>query len=296
MAKFNRQILIPFLRDVCSAELLIQKLNRDIQNNEIAIKQYQNYLQQPLPNPEPPKPDYLMLVLFAFYCGVLIAEALILSYLYNNYVIDYTIVVGAVFAWIDVWQFPSFIGSFAGVLTINSDYQAKLANYHSVLAKNQSIRDSFPAYTQQLHDIQQHALELNAMYAEAMRNKTNLYALNIIPTQYRTIHCAYYLYEFFNSCQEDDLGAVLQTMLLDKITQQMDTVIAQNEEIILNQRVAIAHEEERNEEQRNYHRAQMRHMASMESNQELQNDYLRMIETNQEMTNLILMYDAMSKN
>ena len=119
--------------------------------------------------------------------------------------------------------------------------------------------------------------------------------MNIIPNKYRNRHAAYYLFDYFSSCTEDDLGRVIQTMLLDDIIARLDKIIAQNEEVILNQWYQIALQEDQDRMMADNHRAQMNAIARMESNQQIQADYQRMIVQNQAVTNFFLTYDFLTK-
>lgn len=122
-----------------------------------------------------------------------------------------------------------------------------------------------------------------------------MYGVNIIPNKYRNPHAAYYLFDYFNSCRENDLDKVIQTMLLDDIIKRLDHIIAQNEEILLNQRYQIALQEGQNHMIAENHREQMLAIARMEANQQLQTDYQQMIVQNQAVTNFFLTYDFLTK-
>lgn len=131
---------------------------------------------------------------------------------------------------------------------------------------------------------------------EAEKLRSDTYSVNIIPSRYRTIHAAYYLYDYFESGRETDLDKIIQTMLLDEIIPRMDKLIMQNQEILLNQRRQLALQEQQNRAIAKNHREQMRRIARMERNQELQLDYQRMIERNQEVTNFFLAADYLERH
>ncbi|MBR2047546.1 MAG: hypothetical protein IJ960_03020 [Oscillospiraceae bacterium] len=75
----------------------------------------------------------------------------------------------------------------------------------------------------------------------------------------------------------------------------MDELIRQNQEIILNQRMQMAMQERQNRDIAENHRQEMKRLASMERNQELQMDYQNMIARNQEVTNFFLAADYLRK-
>ena len=87
----------------------------------------------------------------------------------------------------------------------------------------------------------------------------------------------------------------IQTMLLDEIIQRLDKLIVQNQEIILNQRMQMAMQEQSDRMIAENHRREMKRLASMERNQELQMDYQQMIARNQEVTNFFLAAEYLRK-
>lgn len=152
-----------------------------------------------------------------------------------------------------------------------------------------------PLTQKQLQDKQQYLYTLNNRLRAAQKLRSDVYSVNIIPSRYRNIHAAYYLYDFFNSARETDLEKVIQTMLLDEIIQRLDRIIAQNEEIMLNQRMQLAMQERQNKMIAEHHREEMKSIARMEKNQQLQLDYQDMIAKNQMVTNFFLEADYLRK-
>ncbi|WP_455501165.1 hypothetical protein [Gemmiger sp.] len=130
---------------------------------------------------------------------------------------------------------------------------------------------------------------------EIKSNITTAYGVNIIPNKYRDIYVAYYLYDYFSSSRETDLDKVLQTMLLDQIVERLDRIIDQQEEIILNQRMELALQEKQSAQLQENHRAQLQAIARVEQNQQLQSDYLAMIDTNTRITNFFVTADYINK-
>ncbi len=130
---------------------------------------------------------------------------------------------------------------------------------------------------------------------EAEKNLQQVYAVNIIPNKYRTIYVAYYLYDYISSCRETDVDRVLQTMLLEQIIAKLDKIIAQQEEIILNQRMKLAKQDYLIAQSKQQHTEQMKILYGLEKNQQIQNDYLSMTEANTRITNYFVTADYINK-
>lgn len=70
------------------------------------------------------------------------------------------------------------------------------------------------------------------------------YDLDIIPKQYRNISAIYFLHDFISTSNET-LTTALPRCNLDKIQQQLDSVIQQQKESIINQAIIISQNEEK---------------------------------------------------
>jgi len=72
---------------------------------------------------------------------------------------------------------------------------------------------------------------------------TKMYAANVIPSPFRNLYAVYYLFEYLSSSQETLQEAMLHCDL-DEIKRKLDTIIQQNEQIILNQELQLSQIEE----------------------------------------------------
>lgn len=290
MANYERQILVPYLCDVCSAEMLCAKLQKDIESCKNAISSESAILNRKIVTPPKPK-----------------RQATSSEDIFGRFV-------GLGFILLSIWLAPYFRGLWIGgvgfgALTFffsimdsrkaeeetEQRYKKALAEYERTVANNRSALDARPKHEQNLQLYNRRLTTLHRQLTDAQQLRSSVYSVNIIPSRYRNIHVAYYLYDYFNTCRESDLDKVIQTMLLDEIKQRLDTVIRQNEEMLLNQRYQIALQEESNRAMAEHHRESMRRIAKMEQNQELQMDYQNMIIKNQEVTNFFLAADYLRK-
>lgn len=160
-----------------------------------------------------------------------------------------------------------------------------------VKENNATLEKEIPKFEENLKIYKRMQPQILQKLREARSIRQQVYGVNIIPNRYRNIYVAYFLFDYFNTSRETDLDKVIQTLLLDEIVQRLDKIILQLEEVVLNQRRQAALTERQNEMIANNHREQMKRMARMERNQELQVDYLNMIEQNQSVSNFILTTD-----
>lgn len=119
---------------------------------------------------------------------------------------------------------------FAQVKAIIEDFE------HLVSKREQEYQTQLPALKIKI-------AELEKEIEDAKRILNNLYAVNIIPTKYRNMACAYFIYDFFSS-SNTSLSNVFLHMDLDKIQSQLNTVIKNQQKSILQQAIIISQNEE----------------------------------------------------
>lgn len=299
MANYDRQFLVPYLRDVCTSELICSKLENEIQLTKMHISNLNSALAKQYVTPPKPKQDHFVTdgsEYVPFFVIGIIAVA-IASFVWYK------------LSWIELFAFVAVLGFiFGGFMIVcgiigyfeekgqvEVKYQEALARYEQIKNENEKMLSFQPKQRENLAKYQRELPKLESQLIRARYLRSSVYDVNVIPKQYRNIYAAYYLYDFFSSGRETDLEKVIQTFVLEEIKQRLDKIIVQNEQIILNQRVQMAMQEQQNCAIAENHREQMRRLAKMESNQELQLDYQRMIEKNQEVTNFILAADFYKK-
>lgn len=294
MASYDRRILIPYLQDVCVAEMLCRKLEQEILSVKSESEKFTRWANADYEDPKAPewdkyKPDngkktggIICLVIYGL---------IGLAFLPGFPLIG---LIGIAVAII------TFIGGIAEQEDCDKkakkEYDAAVKAYKSKCATQKSHRENRPAWREKAQQLTVKGNDLSEKLKAAKALRNDIYSVNIIPARYRNIHASYYLYDYFDTCRENDLDKIIQTMLLDEIIKRMDKLIIQNQEIILNQRMQIALLETQNRAIADNHREEMRHLARMETNQERQLDYQRMIEANQEMTNFFLTVDYIEQH
>lgn len=294
MASYDRRFLVPYLQDVCSAEMLCSRLEKEIAQCNNNVQWYANAANQRIV--DPPYPS------FSNYTdkdssgsgGIIIGSVIAVIGLL-------ALMIGWVIIGIGVMIYGG-IGILVGLSEVsdenerrNKKYNEALEIYNKRIEQNKQLRAQIPQYQESLRAWGQHLDGLKSGLSKAQALRNSVYSVNIIPSKYRNVHVAYYLFDYFSTCRENDLDKIIQTLLLDQIVQKLDRIIDQNDEIILNQRYQIALEEQQNRMIAENHRRELKKIAQLESNQQLQLDYQNMIARNQEVTNFFLADEYIQK-
>ena len=297
MACYNHEILVQYLRDVYSMELLrnrvqskLSTLNTRIENDKCMISLFQ---QKSFPvSQDVEEPSFgvtfglwIVPLIICIFLTVIFVEIPIIGFLF-----PYVCVLAGLF-----WTVVT-LGSYPGEVKrykelsekAQKDFEFKVSDYETQQSRANAcqadLNQIIPTYNNTLTQLQ-----------EIQQKLTGAYSVNIIPNRYRTIYYAYYLYDYFSSCQETDLDKIIQTILLEQIVAKLDQIIDQQTESILNQRMILAKQDAQMEALQENHNAHLRSLAQIEQNQALQTNYLDMLDTNTRITNFFVTADYINK-
>ena len=272
MAKYARELLVPYLQNVCSLELAHRKLKEQ----EFLLTGEANRLRNGIHPAEKPKKPYIEPRspggTFWLVMGII---TFLFSFLMMSLDLNFM-------GW-----FCLLGGIGEGILGYvliksvndsNADkqfaYERKLAEYNEIQRKNAIAKDS--RLSGVLDELRKCQLEIK----KVMQTLQKAYSVNVIPLQYRNIYAAIYLYDHFAYSRADDLDAALQLFVLEEIKAKLDKVIANQYTMILNQQIEIANQQ-RTLELQQAHSAMMREkLDRSEASNEDRNMYLSMIESN----------------
>lgn len=294
MANYNHEVLVNYLRDVYSMELLVRKIEDDVHSTREDIQYEQALVEKVESTPIPAE-------------GNISPKKDITPYMIAGFI--------TLFISFGFFTLPS-IGAISGILgigvsiilffcagSVSSDntkmqeeekekikenFQRDVEEYEHMLALANDCRSVLPS---QIDDYNAAVSHLQ----EAKENLQSVYSVNIIPNKYRSVYVAYYLYDYISSSHETDIDRVLQTMLLEQIIAKLDKIIAQQEEIILNQRMQLAKQDALLAQSKKQHEEQMKAISNLEENQQMQNDYLAMTEANTRITSYFVTADYINK-
>lgn len=284
MAKYDRRILVPYLQDICSLELLAAKLEREIDKAGTQVWIWESKVN------EDTKPEEVQvsngsgnLLLFGTSCiAFIIAVGLFIlgSSIGGFFGIIFNL---AAFVCVLFSGFVMYLLVTCGESSKEREekirkYNEELRAYEAKEPERAQARREVNAW-REIKDISAGRLK------EVERLREQAYAVNVIPRQYRNIYAVHYLYEYFATSHENDLDRVIQTFILEEIKSRLDQIIEQQTEMILNQRCIIAKQEQGNKILIENHRAKMQQLAMLNENSKYQTEYLQMINANLAVSN-----------
>lgn len=311
MARYNRDFLVPYLRDVYYIECVGNRLNNEISEVENDIKRNNYELNHITP---PQKPQMGNKASYSEDGGIMVVVVAIIALVINIYIYNC----------INKEVTGIFETIIAGIMTLFGKYTLLVIFFiinailfwigfsilYDVYKYNKNIKEEYKQnmnkYRQELSDFKKNynwivrqyqergaALEQQRQYLvkrrkEAAELSKDLYDINIIPSRFRNIYPIAYLYDYFSTSREDDLDKIIQTMLLEKIIEQLKSVIGKMNEALENQREQIALLSESNEIAERSRMDNINHLLAIERNQEKREDYERMTVANSLVTNFIL--------
>lgn len=327
MAQYNNEILVQYLDDVYSLELLCRKIQDKINLLATTISSREEFIHRADSSTVYPiqhVPHWLKTIKWSETLEHLIVLGIII-FVCTSIPDLITKILGFLFALVFVGGLYFDISE--PIRNYNSDIKSAQEDYKSRVTFHNSQLKTAREYEASLSSLTRDRNDAITQLKRTQDELSTAYGVNIIPNKYRNIYAAYYLYDYFSSSRETDLDKILQTMLLDKIVDKLDHIISQQQDIILNQRMTMAIQEKQSEQFQQSHLAQMQSMARieknqqlqndsqkklteqllqnrhaqmesiarMEKNQQLQNDYLAMIDTNARTTNYFVTADYINK-
>ena len=281
---YNREFLVPYLESICALHLATEKLskmNNEHHNRINAMKR--GY------NTTPPKPPvYETFSVFNHPVALILGSIslvfcvlCIISYIVDPFLGGFQVFASLFYGGI-TFGFFRYIHLSKEVTEIEN--KEKKESYEKALATvkmNAVENEKLTAMVPQLEAQRKICVGDLEKARDLLRE---FYNVNIIPSQYRNLYAAVYLYDYFKTSQSTDLERALTLYVLEEIKSRLDTIIQQHSQAILNQQIMIAN-------QRKTHQLQQAHAKSMRakldniiaSNEE-RNTYLEMIEANTKAT------------
>ncbi len=279
MAKYNREFLVPYLQSICALELAQNKLSKKDEELQYQVRLAQNGYSNPTPRMPEKKPlvnfmDCLFLIaaIALFVPLAILVWGILFSDCPGGFII-FVLIGGA----IDVGLFSSPICNIKEGLEWNSrneeQYYEGMKHYRRMNEENAKMRKAVPVLQ----------LEMANCRSEIEKGKMTLkqvYSANIIPSRYRNIYVAIYLYDWFSTSQADELDAALNMFVLEEIKDRLDTIIRNQSEMILNQYMMLSNQQKSLEQQEAHGRMMRGKLDQMIATEQERNVYLEMIEGN----------------
>lgn len=309
MACYDRRVLIPYLREVYSLELLNYDLNREIaksqQTQQVLKETIEEWTNPPTPinykdykfnrSRREARNSFIRFILSGsigtaiFIFGIKLGDYATKGGHEMNLPIMGGIMVSELAGWCLVFlvAIPAIFNFFVCLIGIGeesirnkNDYQNDLQIYNINLAAYNKAEFERPQNKNLL--IETHNKE---QFLKKEKEKVELmlkdaYDANVIANQYRNIYAAYYLYTYFTTSQENDLDRIIQTFILDEIKQRLDNILHKQEELTQEIRNLINLQKAQIHQIETLRHEIMDELYSIEASQENQERYLHMIDSN----------------
>lgn len=283
MARMNREILVPYLQDVCALHLAKKKYQDQI----AALHAEAGAVRAGAVLRRPPMQEKVS------------GSVFLLGAILGGYAAVFGLMIGVPAVFLEeIGLGEGGLSSFGSILLVGGFITACVCGVLHLLTqpfindrieqKNQqdlrnwalqssrrraSAEAQCDTISNQIRDVERQISVIDGLLAKA-------YNANLIPSRYRDIYAAVYLYDWFSTGMSDDMDMALNTYVLEQIKSRLDTIIRNQAEQIINQRTIIANQARTmNMIERNA--LQMRAKVSrMNESLEKQNMYLKMIDSN----------------
>lgn len=292
MARYNRDFLVPYLRDVYYIECVGNRLNNEISEVENDIKRNNYELNHITP---PQKPQIENKASYSEDGGIMVVVVAIIAVVINKYIYNC----------INKEVTGIFETIIAGIMTLFGKYTLLViffiinailfwigfSKLYDIYKYNKNIKEEYKQnmnkYRQELSDFKKNYNWIVRQYQErgAALEQQRQY---LAKRRKEAAELSKDLYDYFSTSREDDLDKIIQTMLLEKIIEQLKSVIGKMNEALENQREQIALLSESNEIAERSRMDNINHLLAIERNQEKREDYERMTVANSLVTNFIL--------
>lgn len=286
MARYNREFLVPYLQDICALYMADRKIQNDIYEKEDKIREYQR--ERFVPAPREPNYESGSIGCFGYLalgvCLLGVANILMLILKPGEYDSGFTAfmyicgLISAALGGFFFWRFCKEARDEREDNDIKWEiYQEELKQYK---ADCKQAKEDYRRYKTHIPFIQKEIETLKSEKNDLEKLLTKVYGANVIPSHYRNIYAAVYLYDWFSTSASDDLDHALSMFVLEEIKAKLDMIIEQQSEMIMNQRIIQANQMKSMELQQKHNHMMRLKLDQLQITAEEQYRYVQMIEAN----------------
>lgn len=281
MARYNREFLVPYLEDVCALQLSKQRILQLIDSSKKEISKLEKTALESVGEPE--LEEYLgqgnLAGVGSGCLGALLCGGGVVSL--------FAAMASGTSSGPEAAILPLGL-MIAGIIVCSRSFGAEDRENQQIQERNDEVERD--------HAVKQMAaLVLAEPKIDAVKNRISVledeikkvdellekqYSINVIPGWYRDLYPAVYLYDWFKNSRADDLDVALNTLVLEQIKDRLDTIIRNQGEMIINQRIMIANQKKSMEQAERHQAMLMAKLNRIEASNEERNMYLSMIEAN----------------
>lgn len=284
MAKYRREFLVPYLRDIYALHLALHKLQERLavlEHQKCSLERGAHSVAKPM------APCYEAANgVFLLCCGMYCFLMSFVMFIFNFGFLGWFFILCGIMAII--------LGALRYSLVSKENarkeerYNEKLAAYHQMQTKNEGGRKDIPLVAD---EILQCKAEIEKVKAALQR----VYCTNVIPGRYQDIYAARFLYNWFDTGSPNDLDTAFNVFALLETNAKPDRIITDRTESILKYYLPLPKQHRSPE-------AQQKHTANMESkinrmnvSKEERNTYLAMIGSSADATAYFATADYLMK-
>ncbi|MCF2684290.1 hypothetical protein, partial [Faecalicatena contorta] len=247
---YDREFLVPYLHDICAYHLAIRELDERIRVCNAKLHEYKaGWRAKPQEKIEYVKEPTGIISFFGFLLFLLMLYA---TYEFFAYPSGRGSAPGS-FMFL-VFVFGYSLGIFMMWKGYDSVKKAKEQN-KLIKADYERYTKEYQKYVQEVDNQNKMArnqipnLEQNLKFYVSEKNRVesllaHAYSANVIAKQYRNIYVAVFLYDWFSTSGSNNLDNALGMFVLEEIKAKLDTIIRNQSNIIMNQRIMIAQQRE----------------------------------------------------
>lgn len=284
MAKYDRQFLVPYLQDVCALHMADKLLQEKVFQMQIEISNLQRGQEiKPPEAPEPEKTWSSFNLIVGGMAGILLLSPLVLmgtlldpaaTATQRKLAIVLTIMIVPMGFFLWTISAGQAIGATKKNKAKEKEFKKNLFFYYEAKKEmedeRKAAREEISKLEQRIGALKEEREKLAILLKEA-------YDANVLPTGYRDIYAAVFLYDFFSSSRSDDLDLALSAYGREQVKDRLNAMISNQAESILKERVLLAKQQCTLEQ----HDTVMRKRAcQVAATPEEQNQYRNMAECN----------------
>ena len=252
MATYDREILVPYLQNVCSLQLLKKRLEDEKAHIESFIAE-QKVLAQQGTTPDVPQPRHvsasggwiplilLGILLFGMFSGYSLISFFVLLQELSAGDLIMLLIFQAIGIVSLIFLVIKPIGYFANAKRLNKYNQEEYLKASRRAAEAQEEEKA--AARKKIQNAGRSLGICKDRLEEVEKQLQQVYSANIIPKTYRNIYASIYLYEWFSTSAADDLDHALNMFVLEEMKEDLDLVIHNQTAAYLQQQAMISHQE-----------------------------------------------------
>ncbi|MBR2889155.1 MAG: hypothetical protein IKC09_02630 [Oscillospiraceae bacterium] len=287
MAKYKREFLVPYLRNVCSLHLLEKKIDEQIYEWRRIVRTTEGRI-------IPQKPQREKELDASIGCFGIFSTAMFVIYIMAIFIFGVVPFVAPIPIGLPGWIIQIFfLGAVLFAIPTFLCWKEKYENIAINRKNEEYYQEKLNEYNNRLDSAKEQARKEKIENTEILNNwikegqtvrglLKKAYDANVIPGHYRGMYAAVYLYNWFSTSGADDLDHALSMFVLEEIKDRLDTIIENQSEMMLNQQVMIANQYAMIEQQKEYECMMRQKLNAIQATQEEQLSYSKMIECHTE--------------